>query len=133
MSIQRRSSKPGKSTSTKPVVNVWPEDAIESAIIKHGMRIADVHANKKLDLLVVMLNSRDVLRVPLSSSRLLIKASEAALNNWRLIGDGYGVHWPDLDEHLSLKGFIRDAMMSEFLRTWYPASAKPTKREKVRA
>ena len=133
MRIQRRSSKPGKSTSLKQVVNVWPEDAIESAIIKRGMRIADVHANKKLDLLVVMLSSREVLRVPLSSSRLLSKVSEATLNNWRLIGDGYGVHWPDLDEHLSLKGFIRDAMMSEFLQTWHTASAKPTKRERVRA
>jgi hypothetical protein len=26
--------------------------------------------------------------------------------NWRLIGKGVGVHWPDLDEDISLEGLL---------------------------
>jgi hypothetical protein len=25
---------------------------------------------------------------------------------WRLIGDGYGIHWPDLDEDISIEGLL---------------------------
>lgn len=118
MSTKARSSKPGKSTSAKTEVNIWPTDAIERTILERDIRIADIHPNKSLDLLVVVLNTRDVLRVPLSAYARLAKASGKKLGNWQLLGNGYGVHWPELDEHLSLKGFIRDAMMSEFLHQW---------------
>jgi len=30
------------------------------------------------------------------------------LNNYRLIGKGAGIHWPDVDEDLSLKGFLKE-------------------------
>ena len=28
-------------------------------------------------------------------------------NNWRLIGRGEGIHWPDLDEDISVEGLMR--------------------------
>lgn len=27
-------------------------------------------------------------------------------NNWRLIGGGIGIHWPDLDEDISVAGLL---------------------------
>ena len=27
-------------------------------------------------------------------------------NNWRLIGRGEGIHWPDLDEDISIEGLV---------------------------
>ena len=27
-------------------------------------------------------------------------------NNWRLIGRGEGIHWPDLDEDISVEGLV---------------------------
>jgi hypothetical protein len=114
-------------------VNIWPTDAIERTILERDIRIADIHTNKALDLLVVVLNTRDVLRVPLSAYARLAKASEKKLGKWRLLGNGYGVHWPELDEHLSLKGFLRDAMMSEFLHQWQPVSSTGGRQAKVRA
>jgi hypothetical protein len=27
--------------------------------------------------------------------------------NWRLIGRGYGIHWPDVDENLSVESLLR--------------------------
>jgi hypothetical protein len=26
--------------------------------------------------------------------------------NWEIIGDGYGVHWPDIDEDISAEGML---------------------------
>jgi len=132
MSTSTRSSKLGKRTSVEPVVNVFPTDPIERAIFRQGLRIADVHISTELDLLVVMLNTREVLKLRLSASRLLAKASRKQLDDWQLIGNGYGVHWPQLDEHLSLKGFLRDAMMGEFIERWDKKSMARTK-AKVRA
>ncbi|MCL4705263.1 DUF2442 domain-containing protein [bacterium] len=26
--------------------------------------------------------------------------------NWHLLGDGYAIEWPDLDEHISIEGLL---------------------------
>lgn len=36
----------------------------------------------------------------------LLNASDPERQNWRLIGTGQGVHWPDLDEDLSAEGMF---------------------------
>ena len=36
----------------------------------------------------------------------LSKASKKQLANWELLGDGEGVHWPDIDEDLSVAGLL---------------------------
>ena len=40
----------------------------------------------------------------------LRNATDKQRDNWELIGDGVGVHWPDVDEDLSTEGLIRDAI-----------------------
>jgi hypothetical protein len=47
-----------------------------------------------------------VVSVPLAWSWRLERATQAQRNNWRLIGRGYGVNWPDIDEDLSAQGFL---------------------------
>ncbi len=39
----------------------------------------------------------------------LKNVTEEQLRNYRLIADGEGVHWPDLDEDISIRGFLRHA------------------------
>ncbi len=36
----------------------------------------------------------------------LAQATEQQLNDWRLIGSGSGIHWPQLDEDLSIKKLL---------------------------
>lgn len=36
----------------------------------------------------------------------LTRASKEQLDNWELLGDGEGIHWPDLDEDLSVIGIL---------------------------
>ena len=85
-------------------------------ILREGLRIADVHPYKDLDLLAIVLSSGDVLQARLSDFERLKKATAAQLKKWRLIGGGIGIHWEAVDEDLSLRGFIRDAAQQDALR-----------------
>lgn len=81
---------------------------LESIIFEKGLRIVALHFHKSLDLMLVVLNNRKVLAQKLSGSERLKSATEAQLSNYRLISKGTGVHWPDVDEDLSLKGFLKE-------------------------
>jgi hypothetical protein len=45
--------------------------------------------------------------VPLSWSWRLSEATPAQRAKWRLIGTGQGIHWPDVDEDISIEGMLR--------------------------
>lgn len=85
-------------------------DTIEHLIFTEGLRIetADIHPD--LDLMLIILNTKAVLRQNISSYSLLKEADKSKLLNYELIGGGTGIHWPLLDEDLSLKGFLRDEL-----------------------
>jgi len=48
--------------------------------------------------------------VPLAWFPRLLHAQHAQRQNWRLLGDGQGINWPDLDEDLSVEGLLRGAV-----------------------
>jgi hypothetical protein len=45
--------------------------------------------------------------VPLAWFPRLLHATPGQRRNWRLMGDGQGIHWPDIDEDLSVCGLLR--------------------------
>jgi hypothetical protein len=57
------------------------------------------------ELIVHLVDGRR-LEVPLSWFPKLLHAAPAKRNCFRLIGDGIGIHWPDLDEDLSISGLM---------------------------
>ena len=57
------------------------------------------------ELIVHLVDGRR-LEVPLSWFPKLLHAAPAKRNRFRLIGDGIGIHWPDLDEDLSISGLM---------------------------
>ncbi len=59
------------------------------------------------DLLEVCLSDGREIRVPLEWFPKLRDASPEERQHWRLIGKGIGIHWPDIDEDLSLEGLLR--------------------------
>lgn len=83
-------------------------DTLEQVIFEKGLRIVSVYFQIDLDLMLVVLNNKKVLERPISSSNPLKGASKENLNHYRLISDGIGIHWPDLNEDLSLKGFLQE-------------------------
>ena len=46
------------------------------------------------------------LATPVSRFPRLERAEPALRKNWKLIGRGYGIHWPDLDEDISVRGLL---------------------------
>src|SRR4051812_21496543 len=56
--------------------------------------------------LVIELEDGRTLGVPLQWFSSLANASVAQRENWRLIGKGVGLHWPDLDEDISIAGLL---------------------------
>jgi hypothetical protein len=55
---------------------------------------------------VVHLRDGRSLTVPIEWFPRLRDASPEQRNNWRLIGLGIGIHWPDLDEDISVAGLL---------------------------
>lgn len=59
------------------------------------------------DRLRVELDDGREIAVPLRWFPRLEEANEAERENWRLIGDGEGIHWPELDEDISVASLLR--------------------------
>ena len=82
-------------------------DVIDNLIHKEGLRIQAVDIHPELDLITIYLNTSAVLSQHISFYKLLKGAEQSKLLNFELIGGGVGIHWPLLDEDLSLKGFLQ--------------------------
>jgi hypothetical protein len=59
-------------------------------------------------LRVVLADGREV-AVPLAWFPRLLDATPEQRRNWRLIGRGQGVHWPDVDEDISVASLLQAA------------------------
>lgn len=59
------------------------------------------------DMLYVRLEDGREVGVPMEWFPKLIKATAEQRKNWRLIGNGIGIHWEDLDEDLSVRKLIQ--------------------------
>lgn len=58
------------------------------------------------DALVVELDDGRVISVPLAWYPRLLHGTPEERGRWRLIGRGEGIHWPDLDEDISVDGLL---------------------------
>jgi Protein of unknown function (DUF2442) len=56
--------------------------------------------------LTVHLADGRTLSVPLAWYPRLLNGSPKERNRWRLIGRGEGIHWPDLDEDISVENLL---------------------------
>jgi len=75
-----------------------------------GERIKNVRCTS--DLLIVDLTDGRTVSVPLAWYPRLQSATSGQRNNWRVSGAGFGIHWPDVDEDLSVDGLLRGAPAS---------------------
>lgn len=83
-------------------------DAIDKLIYEEGLRIKNIYFDKEMDLMLVVLNNRKVLKRYISAFKHLNGATQKQLENFE--NDGTGIHWPEVDEDLSLYGFLRDEL-----------------------
>jgi len=58
------------------------------------------------DELIVALADGRKLSVPLAWFPRLLAASPGQRQNFEILGDGEGIHWPEIDEDLSIAGLL---------------------------
>jgi len=73
--------------------------------LRAGEAVRDVHFSD--DTLSVDLVDGRTITVPLVWYPRLLQATPAQRANWEIVGAGYGIHWPDVDEDLSTEGLLR--------------------------
>jgi len=61
------------------------------------------------DELVVVLADGRRLATPLAWFPRLLNATSEQRARFELLGEGVGIHWPDVDEDLSVEGLLRGA------------------------
>jgi hypothetical protein len=82
--------------------------------VAQGVQVGD-------DALVVDLVDGRTITVPIAWFPRLAHAAEVERSHWRLIGNGEGICWPQLDEDISVAGLLagrRSHETSESLRKW---------------
>jgi len=57
------------------------------------------------DLMVDLVDGRRII-VPLAWYPRLMYATAAERRNFQLLGDGYAIEFPDLDEHIGIEGLL---------------------------
>lgn len=58
------------------------------------------------EMMEVRLSDGRAISVPLAWYPRLAHATQVQLKHFAISPGGYGVHWPELDEDLSVKGFL---------------------------
>jgi hypothetical protein len=61
------------------------------------------------DEIVAHLVDGRTISVPLVWSWRLSEATQEQRQHWEILGDGQGVHWPDIDEDISVEGMLNGA------------------------
>lgn len=69
------------------------------------------------DKLIVELADGRSLVVPLIWYPRLMHGSRQERANWQLLGEGYAIEWPDLDEHIGMEGLLAGCRSSESQRS----------------
>jgi hypothetical protein len=80
---------------------------MSSSIADSEPRVMEVSLTD--DDLVVQLADGRRLAVPLAWFPRLLRATPEQRENFTILGKGTGIHWPDVDEDLSVEGLLRGA------------------------
>jgi hypothetical protein len=86
------------------------------------------------ETLSVSLSDGRTISVPLAWYPRLFHSSRRQRRNWRLIGRGKGIHWPDVEEDISVSGLIfgnSSRESRESFQAWL-AAKKPIRKRKLK-
>src|SRR2546423_4943210 len=77
---------------------------MNSMLTKAETKAQNVSVND--DTLAIDLSVGRTISAPLAWFPRLLHATPDERNNWRFIGDGEGIHWPGLDEDISVENLL---------------------------
>ena len=82
---------------------------------KEPVAVSVTVTNEKV---IVDLDDGRSLAVPLDWYPRLLHASPEERSNWQLLGGGYAIEWPDLDEHIGVEGLLAGRRSGESNRSF---------------
>jgi hypothetical protein len=85
------------------------------------------------DTLSVDLTDGRTIAVPLAWYPRLLHGTAQERSSWRLIGNGQGIHWPALDEDISVANLLMGQPSAESrssFKKWLAGRAKPSRSPK---
>ena len=82
---------------------------------EHPAQATDVSINNE-ELAVELLDGRTII-VPLVWYPRLVHGTTRERKHWRLIAQGEGIHWPDLDEDISVQNLLTGQPSGESQRS----------------
>ena len=85
------------------------------------------------DTLSVELADGRTIAAPLAWYPRLSRATAQERNSWRLIASGRGIHWPALDEDISVENLLAGQPSAESqtsFKKWLAGRTKPSRRPK---
>ena len=75
------------------------------SVVKPSQALARTLRFDRSMMHVLLQDGREV-SVPLEWFPTLRNASDKQRTHWRLIGNGVGIHWPDIDEDISVAALL---------------------------
>ena len=84
---------------------------MDTSALQNSARAVEARVTE--EQLVVTLADGRVLSVPLAWFPRLFNASPRERERFELLGDGEGIHWPLIDEDLSVAGLLRGDRSAE--------------------
>src|SRR5690554_6815960 len=95
----------------KPVEEYMHDpDTLDRLIKEKNLRIAGLNFYPELDLMLIVLSSKRIIQRKLSDFPRLKTATPQQLETYHI--SRYGVHWPEVNEDLSLKGFLQEELIA---------------------
>jgi hypothetical protein len=76
-------------------------------MVNPGARVMNVSSTD--DVLIVELEDGRTISAPLAWYPRLLHAAQEDRDVWEVAGAGFGIHWPTIDEDLSVDGLLRGA------------------------
>jgi hypothetical protein len=95
-------------------------------VLATGLEVSD-------DTLSVELADGRTIAAPLAWYPRLVHATAEERAAWRLIGGGQGIHWPAVDEDISVANLLAGQPSAESqnsLKKWLASRSKPGRRRK---
>lgn len=77
---------------------------MNAAVIKQEVKIKNIQVTE--DTITAYLVDGRTISVPLAWSWRLSRATPEQRSHYEIIGDGQGIHWPDIDEDISAEGML---------------------------
>jgi hypothetical protein len=77
---------------------------MNTAVILQEVKIKNIQVSE--DTITAQLVDGRTISVPLAWSWRLSEATPKQRAHYEFIGDGQGVHWPDIDEDISVEGML---------------------------